>query len=76
MSRQVDTMTVSGVTWDRVEDGEHNQWTTMVGTTRVDVYSDYNESTWSATFNEQDPYDLQATNLQDAMREVLYDLSH
>lgn len=71
-----DTMVISGVTWDRVEDGEKNQWTTMVGTTRVDVFSDRYESEWNAQFNEGDCYTLEATFLEDAMREAVYDATH
>lgn len=71
-----DTMTVSGQVWDRVEDGEYNQWTTTVGTTRVDVYSDYNEETWDVMFNEEGSYSLKATDLQSAMREAIYDATH
>ena len=73
-----DTMTVGGVVWDRVQDRESEHWCTMVGTIRVDVYDDCNHTVWCSEINEDGLTitELNATNLQDAMREAVYDVTH
>lgn len=70
------TLRVAGYEWTHVKNGEANHWTCNVDGTQVDVYSDYHEQTWEVMFSEEGCYGLKAIDLESAMKEAIYDLTH
>lgn len=56
--------------WIKNPDGEYNEQSAQIGPVAVTLYSDRDGERWTATFNEGEPVDLEATDLYAARREA------
>lgn len=59
------------IIWEPNPDGEYNEQSAVINENKVVIYSDRDEEVWMMVINDEEPWELEASNVHDARREAI-----